>query len=182
MSCCSLLDLMWSLNPIELQGIVVRPHSSPSPCAPSRPRCLHLHLHPQALLCSQLLPPLPFLSLVHSGLKQNFFKCLIFPPLASFLQAPSHLFVHRFFIPLQPPPPHPPLAAPPPSFYPPPPPPTLTLPLAFSPSSSSAPFPPTPPITPAHQPPPPHHSSPLLLMQTDLFIYFKLVAQVICGR
>lgn len=24
-----LLDLMWSLNPIELQGIVVRPHSTP---------------------------------------------------------------------------------------------------------------------------------------------------------
>lgn len=137
----------------------------PSPPAPFRPRCLHLH--PQALLCSQLLPPLPFLSLVHSGPKQNFFKCLIFPPLASFFQASSHLFVHRFFIPLQPPPPHPltPSSLHPPTFFHPPPPPTLTLPLALSPA-------------PRH----PHHSSPLLLMQTDLFIYLELVAQVICGR
>lgn len=93
MSCCSFLDLMWSLNPIELQGIVVRPSLPQSP-PPHRP---------QAFLCCY--PPPPPRSSSSTVPTQNFFKCLIFPPLASFLQAPSHLFVHRFFIPLQPLPP-----------------------------------------------------------------------------
>lgn len=107
MSCCSFLDLMWSLNPIELQGIVVRPSlpQSPLPTHPS---------HPQAFLCSWL-PPTPPLSSSSTVPTQNFFKCLIFPPLASFLQAPSHLFVHRFFIPLQPLPPS--ASSPPTSLY-----------------------------------------------------------------
>lgn len=67
------------------------------------------HSHPPSLTPSpsgvfvQLAPPLHPTSLSSSSTvpTQNFFKCLIFPPLASFLQAPSHLFVHRFFISLQ---------------------------------------------------------------------------------
>lgn len=156
MSCCSLLDLMWSLNPIELQGIVVRPSLPHSPTPPPNPHhppsgafvlpgpltSPHHHHH------HHLLPPLLFSS-SSTPPKQNFFKCLIFPPLASFLQAPSHLFVHRFFIPLQPLPPLRLL-------------PilllllllSLSLPLAFSPSSSSA--------SPrsARLPPHPHPSHP----------------------
>lgn len=97
MSCCSFLDLMWSLNPIKLQGIVFRPSLPHSP--PAHPHC------PQAFLCCYPPPHPPTLSSSSRVPTQNFFKCLIFPPLASFLQAPSHLFVHRFFIPLQPLPP-----------------------------------------------------------------------------
>lgn len=97
MSCCSFLDLMWSLNPIELQGIVVRPSLPQSP--PTHPTALRR-------FCAVSSPPHPTsLSSSSTVPTQNFFKCLIFPPLASFLQAPSHLFVHRFFIPLQPLPP-----------------------------------------------------------------------------
>lgn len=92
MPCRSLLNLMWSLNPIKLQGIVVCPSLPHSPPPPSGAFVLPASLLPLSLLfSSSSTPP-----------KQNFFKCLIFPPLASFLQAPSHLFVHRFFIPLQP--------------------------------------------------------------------------------
>lgn len=99
------LDLMWSLNPIELQGIVVRPslpHSTPPPHNPPTPLP-----SPRRRFCAPGFPPPPPLLSSSSSTppKQNFFKCLIFPPLASFLQAPSHLFVHRFFIPLQPLPP-----------------------------------------------------------------------------
>lgn len=73
-------------------------------------RLCHSHppTHPTALrrFCAVSSPPLPTsLSSSSTVPTQNFFKCLIFPPLASFLQAPSHLFVHRFFIPLQPLPP-----------------------------------------------------------------------------
>lgn len=151
MSRCSPLDLMWSLNPIELQGIVVRPSVS----ATLTP------LHPQALLCYRLpplLPPLLFLS-SSTPPKQNFFKCLIFPPFGFlFASALSLVCPSIFFIPLQPLPPS----------------------ASFPSSSSLSFFCLSPPARRLHLPSLSH--SLLLLMQTDLFIYFKLVAQVICGR
>lgn len=92
---------------------------------------------------------------------QNFFKCLIFPPLASFLQAPSHLFVHRFFIPLQPMPP----------------PPFCLLPAHLPPFLLAL---------PQHRVciSPISRCSVLLLMQTDLYFInlFELVALVIWGQ
>lgn len=141
------LNLMWSLNPIELQGIVVRPslpHSPPDP---------------QALLCSRLptSSPLRFFSSSSTPPKQNFFKCLIFPPF-------GFLFCKH---------------------------PLTCLSIDFSSLSSHCPLPlpllllplfhlRLPSALRLHLPSP--SCSPLLLMQTDLFTYFKLVAQVICGR
>lgn len=149
MSRCSPLDLMWSLNPIELQGIVVRPslpHSPPSTlrrfCAPGSP--------PPP-------PPLPFSS-SSTPPKQNFFKCLIFPPFGFLFASALSLVCPSIF--------HPSPAAAPLRLLP-----VLLLPLFLS---------PLPPALRLHLPS--LSRSPLLLMQTDLFIYFKLVAQVICGR
>lgn len=149
MSHCSPLDLMWSLNPIELQGIVVRPsmpHSPPTPsstlrrfCAPSFPLP-----SPSLLFSPSSTPP-----------EQNFFKCLIFPPF-------GFLFAGAL---------------------------SLVCPSIFHPSPATAPLHlaavlllllPLPAAPRLHLPS--LSLTPLLLMQTDLFIYFTLVAQVICGR
>lgn len=79
MSCCSFLDLMWSLNPIELQGIVFRPSLPQSPPTHPPPSGVFVLLapHPNPPRLSSSTVPI-----------QNFFKCLIFPPLASFCRRP----------------------------------------------------------------------------------------------
>ena len=150
MSRRSPLDLMWSLNPIELQGIVVRPslpHSPPSTlrrfCAPGFPTS-----SPFLLFSSSSATP-----------KQNFFKCLIFPPFGFLFASALSLVCPSIFHPS-------PAAAPHPPSYP-----------SSSTSLSSSRL--SHPALRLHLPS--LSLSPLLLMQTDLFISFKLVAQVICG-
>lgn len=140
--------------------VVTQPYRAAGHCGPSISATL-TPLHPQALLCSRLptssTPPLPFSS-SSTPPKQNFFKCLIFPPFGFLFASALSLVCPSIF--------HPSPAAAPLRLLP-----VLLLPLFLS---------LLPPALRLHLPS--LSRSPLLLMQTDLFIYFKLVAQVICGR
>lgn len=142
--------------------MVTQPYRAAGHCGPSVSATL-TPLHPQALLCSRLptsSPPLSFFSSTSTTPKQNFFKCLIFPPFGFLFASALSLVCPSIF--------HPSPAAAPLRLLP-----ILLLLLPLFLSS-------LPQALRLHLPS--LSCSPLLLMQTDLFIYFKLVAQVICGR
>lgn len=138
--------------------VVTQPYRAAGHCGPS---VSATHTLPPPPSGAFVLPPLLPFSSSSTPPKQNFFKCLIFPPFGFLFASALSLVCPSIF--------HPSPAAAPlrllPVLL------LLLLPLFLS---------PLPPALRLHLPSP--SRSPLLLMQTDLFIYFKLVAQVICGR